>query len=66
MSQRLAQLGVVERLLGDLEAAAERLGGARLDDLALERLGELVLLDAELVDRLDVARGERGQLIVGS
>ena len=63
--QRLAQLHVVERRLADLEAAAERLRGPRLDDLALERLGELVLLDAERVDGVDVARGERGQLVVG-
>jgi hypothetical protein len=48
-----------------VEAAAHGLRGPPRYDLPFERLGERVLLDAELVDAVDVAGGEGGQLVLG-
>ena len=48
----------------DVEAAAQRLRGADRDDLAFDRLRQRQLLDAELVDGVHLAGGERGQLVL--
>ena len=62
---RLPHALVGERLLGHMEAAATVCAGADRDDLAFDRLRQRQLLDAELVDRVGLAGGDRGQLVLG-